>query len=205
MKFLKSLKLVGIALISLLFAILLGGHLLAVNPSLDKPDLDRLYQPRAYQCDALPSLADIESAYNSIEGVSNNQPMRIPLPSKNPREKLVAEATIDPSTGKEVPITAGQTRNMYTREATIRQRNCQPGFSLEQKKQSRLLASMDFTNLAQYEGCVFVDAFGTVRDGCFIDLVVRDYNSGRRWKYPAIYIDKFCVDVMRSHRNGTWF
>jgi hypothetical protein len=205
MKVFQILRLVAVALTTLLITVFLANPLIAVNPSSDKPDLNQLYQPRVWTVANVPNMEDIEQAYNSIKDVPNNQPMRIPLPSTNPRERLVAEGTIDPSTGKEVSIDAAQTRNMYLREAAIRERISKNGFTAEQKEQSTLLASMDFTNLAQYESCVFVDAYGTVRDGCLIDLVVRDYNSNQKWKYPEISIDQFCIDVMESHLNRTWF
>ena len=205
----KILRLVAVALTTLLITVFLASPLIAVDPSLDKPNLDRLYQPRAYQCNALPELEDIQDAYNSIQNVPNDKPMRIPVDESvdatNPRERLVATGTINPSTGQEIPINTAQTRNMYLREAAIRERNCQPGFTLEQKEQFPLLASMDFTNFAQYETCLFVGAYGTVYDRCKIDLKVQDLNSKKKWIFKGVLIDTFCKDVMKAHRNGTWF
>lgn len=215
-KLFKSFKLLGIALISLLICIVLGNPLVADNTGINKlyllanknmPALaDRLYQPKIldFTTDSFPQLEKIEQAYNSLEKLTHEQQMRIPLSSKNPRDNLIAEGTINPSNGKEIPITVKQARNMYIREAERRDRMSRNGFSANQKQSSTLLASMDLSNLAQYRECFFVNAYGEQYDRCLIDLVVRDYNSGEVGYYKGVFIDRFCEEVMKAHLEKTW-
>lgn len=205
MKLAKALKYLVAALLSLCMAFFLAQSIQATIPDSKIPSLDSLYQPRSIPIASTPDIRDIQAAYNSISNVPGNTAMRIPLPSNNPREYLVAEGTVNPTTRNPERIRTQGVRNMFQREVALRQLGSGNGFNSDDRSGSTLLASMDLNNLAQYRSCVFVDAYGTVYDKCRIDLVVRDMRSGKVEIIKGAYIDRFCVYAMIASINRTWF
>ncbi|NER33468.1 MAG: hypothetical protein F6J93_05270 [Oscillatoria sp. SIO1A7] len=172
------------------------------NAALPDIDIDFLYEPRKPASVAIvPDLRDIEQAYQAISDIPGSKNIRIPIPSDNPRERVVAEGTIDRQTGRENPITAEGMRDMYRREVAIRMRGSQTGFN--DVNRSALVASMDASNLAQYESCVYVDAYGNVSDLCVVDIVFRDLVSNQRWRLNNVLVDRFCYHAMVASIKGT--
>ncbi|NJL39272.1 MAG: hypothetical protein HC840_28870 [Leptolyngbyaceae cyanobacterium RM2_2_4] len=196
----RNFRFVLIIFVSFCFVIFLAPPSNAAMPSIDS---DFLYEPRPVPVAILPDIRDIEQAYDAIANIPASTEMRIPIPSENPRESIVAEGTINRETGQENSITAEGVRDMYQREVALRVRGSQTSFDPE--SQSALIASMDTSNIAQYERCVYVDAYGNVSDLCVVDLVIRDTVTNQRWILPDVYVDRFCYHVMVASTNGTWF
>ncbi|NEO52163.1 MAG: hypothetical protein F6K54_03125 [Okeania sp. SIO3B5] len=174
------------------------------NAAFPDVDIDFLYKPKPMPVAIVPDIRDIEQAYQAISDIPGSRQMRVPIPSENPRERIFAEGTVNRRTNRANPITVENSRDMFRREVALRMRRGTQR-SLNTLDQSTLVASMDLSNIAQYERCVYVDSYGKVHDKCVVDLVIRDAVSNQRWILPNVLIDKFCVYVMKASIKKTWF